>query len=328
MIGALKNLPSNFGVLDWAIVIIYLVCIVSVGVYTKRFIRGTADFIVAGRKLRTFLSIATMIGTELGLVTVMYAAQKGFTGGFAAFHIALVASVVTLLVGLTGFIVVPLRRARVMTIPEFYEQRFGKEVRIAGGAILALAGILNMGMFLKAGAIFVTGVTGMHSGFELKMIMTALLLLVLVYTTLGGMVSVVVLDYIQFVVLSFSLVAACLLSIHHLGWDTIIQTLGSVHGDAGFNPLNEEGFGFSYIVWMFFSALVACAIWQTAVLRACSAESVKVVKQTYILASAGFLIRLLIPFFFGVAALTFVAGSRLCRSYSCQRDNLLIRTSP
>ena len=29
-----------------------------------------------------------MIGTELGLVTVMYSAQKGFTGGFAAFHFA------------------------------------------------------------------------------------------------------------------------------------------------------------------------------------------------------------------------------------------------
>ena len=29
-----------------------------------------------------------MTGTELGLVTVMYSAQKGFIGGFAAFHIA------------------------------------------------------------------------------------------------------------------------------------------------------------------------------------------------------------------------------------------------
>ena len=30
----------------------------------------------------------------LGLVTVMFAAQKGFTGGFSAFHIAVVAGVV------------------------------------------------------------------------------------------------------------------------------------------------------------------------------------------------------------------------------------------
>ena len=77
-----------------------------------------SDYVVAGRSLKSFLAIATMIGTELGLVTVMYAGEKGFTGGFAAFHIGLVAGVVTLLVGITGFIVVPLREAGVMTIPE------------------------------------------------------------------------------------------------------------------------------------------------------------------------------------------------------------------
>ena len=48
----------------------------------------------------------------------------------------------------------------VMTIPEFYEKRFGsRNLRILGGFILAVAGILNMGLFLKAGAIFVAGIT-------------------------------------------------------------------------------------------------------------------------------------------------------------------------
>jgi len=79
------------------------------------------------------------------LVTVMYSAQKGFTGGFAAFHIALASAIVALVVGLTGFIVVPLRRMQVMTIPEFYERRFGHGVRILGGAILAFSGIQPFG---------------------------------------------------------------------------------------------------------------------------------------------------------------------------------------
>ena len=58
------------------------------------------------------------------MVTIMFSAQKGFTGGFAAFHISVVAAAVILVVALTGFIVVPLRRMKVMTIPEFYEKRF------------------------------------------------------------------------------------------------------------------------------------------------------------------------------------------------------------
>ena len=175
------GIESNFGPFDWCIVVGYLLVIVAIGVYIRRYISNVTDFIVAGRGLKTFLGVATMVGTELGLVTVMYSAQKGFTGGFAAFHIALASAIVALVVGLTGFIVVPLRRMQVMTIPEFYERRFGHGVRILGGTILAFSGILNMGMFLKAGSIFVMGITGMTSAFELKMIMTALLGMVLLY---------------------------------------------------------------------------------------------------------------------------------------------------
>ena len=73
-----------------------------------------------------------------------------------------------------------------MTIPEFYERRFSRGVRIFGGLVLALTGILNMGMFLRAGALFLTGLTGMTDPMTVKAVMTILLLLVLSYTVLGG----------------------------------------------------------------------------------------------------------------------------------------------
>ena len=303
------GIETKFSSLDWCIVVGYLITIVAVGVYIRRYITNVTDFIVAGRGLKTFLAIATMIGTELGLVTVMYSSQKGFTGGFAAFHIALAAAIVTLVVGLTGFIVVPLRRMKVMTIPEFYEKRFGRGVRILGGIILALSGILNMGMFLKAGSLFVMGITGLTRSVHLNIIMSVLLGMVLLYTTLGGMVSVVVLDYIQFVVLSFGLLAASLLSIRYLGWGNIIETVSSLKGRAGFDPFHGEGFGVPYVIWMFFLGLVSCAVWQTAVIRACSAENTRTVKKIYTWASIGFLMRFLLPYFLGICALTYMAGN-------------------
>ena len=73
------GIETNFTILDWCIVIGYLLIIVGIGVYIRRYIASATDFIVAGRGLKTFLAIATMIGTELGLVTVMYSSQKGFT---------------------------------------------------------------------------------------------------------------------------------------------------------------------------------------------------------------------------------------------------------
>jgi SSS family solute:Na+ symporter len=301
------GIQTNFTSLDWCIVAGYIGAVLAGGVYIRRYVKNAADFMIAGRGLGTFVAAATMIATELGLVTVMYAAQKGFTGGFAAFHIALAATIMTLMVGLTGFIVVPLRRLRVTTIPEYYEKRFGRGVRILGGLILALSGILNMGLFLNSASLFVMGITGLTGVFHLKLIMTALLAMVLIYTSLGGMVSVVVLDYVQFLVLSFAFVAMSFLSIQHLGWTNIVDTVVQLKGEAGFNPFHSEGFGVSYVVWMFFLGLVSCAVWQTAVIRACAADSVKTVKKIYLWSAVGFLIRFLLPYFFGISALVYMS---------------------
>jgi len=301
------DLQSNFTTLDWAIVVAYLAGSVAIGLYANRFIANMADYVVAGRALRPCLAIATMVGSELGLVTVMYSAQKGFTGGFAALHIGLVAGVVTLAVGLSGFIVVPLRRLGVMTIPEFYERRFGRGVRVLGGAILALAGILNMGLFLKAGSVFLTGLTGLTAPFELKLVMSVLLGLVLVYTILGGMVSVVITDYVQFVVLAFGMLLACAFAVGRLGWEPIFDTVASLKGEAGFDPFHGGGFGVDYVLWMVILGLISCAVWQTAVMRACAADSTRTVRRLYVWSSIGFMVRFMLPNFLGICALVYLA---------------------
>jgi len=137
--------------------------------------------------------------------------------------------------------------------------------------------------------------------------MSVLVLLVLAYTILGGMVSVVITDYMQFVVLSFGMIVACAFALNAVGWSTVVDTVQVVHDNAGFDPLDTEGFGPTYIVWQIFVAgLVSCAIWQTAVIRACAAESTQVVKRLYVWSSLGFMIRYLIPMFLGVCALGFL----------------------
>ena len=298
---------SNFATFDWVIVVAYLAGTVAIGLYANRYIKDMADYIVAGRSLKSSISVASMLGSEIGLVTVVYTAQKGFTGGFAAFHIGLVAGICCLLIGITGFIVVPLRRTGVMTIPEFYGQRFGTGVRVFGGAILALAGILNMGVFLKAGGIFVTSLTGMTDPGVVNIVMAVLISLVLAYTILGGMVSVVITDYIQFVVLSFGMIFVCLFCLYKFGWESIVETVKQVHGNAGFDPFDEAGFGPSYVAWMIFTfGLVACAVWPTAAMRICSAKDTQVVRRLYRWSSVGFMTRFIIPQFLGICALAFL----------------------
>ncbi len=301
---------TNFTNFDWAIVAVYLTVAVAIGIVANRYVANMVDFVVAGRGVRPALAVATLTGTELGLVTVMYCAQKGFTGGFAAFHIGVASGVVTFFVGLTGFIVVRLRRHGALTIPDYYRMRYGKKTQIVGGLMLAFGGILNMGMFLKAGSMFIVGITGMQSEAALTWVMIALLGLVLFYTVLGGMISVILTDYIQFVVLSFGLFLATALMINNLGWNHIFDIVMEQKGEAGFNPLLAEStFGVDYVVWMVFLGLVNCALWPTAVARALACDSEKTVKKQYMWSSISFAIMFIVPYFWGICAFVYIVDT-------------------
>ena len=152
---------TNFSTVDWIIVIVYPMISLGIGIFVSKFIKNMNDFVCAGKGLGTALGVATLTGTELGLITVMYSSQKAFNGGFATFHIALIAGVVTFFVGASGFFLYRLREMQVLTIPEFYERRFDKKTRILGGIMMAAGGILNMGLFLKIGSMFIVGITGL-----------------------------------------------------------------------------------------------------------------------------------------------------------------------
>ena len=295
--------------LDTSIIILYLLSIFSIGLYTRHYIKDFSDFMIAGRNVSLALSVVTMLGSELGLITVMYTAQTGVNGLFASFHIGLAAFLVTLFIGLTGFVVVKLRQLRVKSIPEYYQFRFGKKVRVLGAFLLVLGGILNMGLFLKVGAIFIQAVFGLDpEGSTLIIIMFILLVLVLVYTISGGMISVIVTDYIQYVVLSLGFIFAVFYSINYFGWNNIFLELEKLKNyEEVYNPLENKGF--SYISWQVILGFVSAVVWPTAITRVLAIKDVKMVKLQYIWSSISFLSRFIIPCFLGICAFLYFDGN-------------------
>ncbi len=291
--------------IDLLICGLYLSFVIWLGFFSKNHVHSIVDYLVAGRKVTPYLGVASLGGTELGLITVMYNAQKGFSTGLSALHMPIIAGIVTLIVGLTGFIVVPLRRLKVLTIPEFYELKFDKSTRVFGAVILVFAGVLNMGLFLKVAAVFVAIIFGLSpTGAPLIMIMAVLLALVLFYTLMGGMVSVVVTDFVQFILLSISLGLFAYILFQGIGWNQLISVWESNHGVVGFNPLNSmSGFGVSYVIWMVVTAgLVSIAIWPTALSRALIMPSDNAVKKQYLLASVPMMARFVLPTMIGAMA--------------------------
>ena len=295
---------------DYYIVLTYIVSVFYLGVKYRDRSSDFSNFMIAGRKVGLSLGVATMLGTELGLITVMYNAQTGFNDFFAAFHIGLFALVVTLFIGITGVVVVKLRELKVKSIPEYYEIRFGKNVRILGAILLVIGGILNMGLFLKVGAIFVQGILSATYGISwlegnesiLAIIMTILLVMVLLYTILGGMISVIITDYIQFVVLSIGLILSVIFSVYTIGWFNIFNNLEILSSNPKlvYDPFQSRG-GL-YVSWQLVLGFVSAIIWPTAITRALSLKSPETVKKQYLWSSISFLIRFMIPCFLGICA--------------------------
>jgi len=216
--------------LDWTIVVVYLAGCTAAGLWMRRYVRNVDDFAIAAREMEVNLGVASLAATEVGIVTVMYTAEMGFKHGLAGATTGVLTALAMLVVGLTGFVIVPLRNARVMTIPELFEKRFGKRVRWLAGLVVILGGVLNMGVFLRAGGDFLMHVTGMAPTASLplpgttwslgylQLVMTALLAIVLAYTVLGGMLSVLITDYLQFLVMGAGIVVTSVLVLRSVGW--------------------------------------------------------------------------------------------------------------
>src|SRR5437868_9097341 len=128
----------NFTSLDWAIVIGYLVVSVSVGLIGKRYVGNVSHYLVAGRELGMYLGIATLAATEIGTITFMYNGELGYKYGFAAFAAAMISGVVMIVVGRTGLVVARFRALRLMTVPEYFQHKYSRGLRLLAGILVAV----------------------------------------------------------------------------------------------------------------------------------------------------------------------------------------------
>lgn len=302
---------ANFSwLVDGSIVGLYLVVTMVAGLMVRKYVGKVEHFLVAGREMNVFLGIASLAATEFGIVTCMYTAQAGYEFGFAGATPGILQALAMFLIGITGFCVKPLRDSGVMTIPELFEARFGTFVRWLSGVVIVLGGLLNMGVFLRIGGEFLVLATGMNEKY-LVMTMTALLLMVAIYTILGGMLSVLVTDFLQFIVMSIGLLSVTYLIVGKVGWNTIVDTVEKTHGLGGFNPFFHPKLGFEYVLAQAFVQVAATLTWQTTIARLLAAKDTWTGQKIYIGTSFFFVCRFLIPGIWGIAALAMLSPEQM-----------------
>jgi SSS family solute:Na+ symporter len=294
---------TNFNwLLDGSIVGLYLLVTMIAGLMVRKYVGKVEHFLVAGREMDVYLGIASLAATEFGIVTCMYTAQNGYEKGFAGATPGILMAVAMAGVGLTGFVIKPLRDSGVITIPELLDQRFGPRVRWAAGVVIVLGGLLNMGVFLRTGGQFLVLVAGLDVRY-LEIMMTALLVGVAVYTILGGMLSVLVTDFLQFVVMSIGLILVTILILMNVGWEKLVTTVETHYGPGGFNPFVNPTMGWQYVLFNLMLNTAAVLTWQTIIARVLAAKDTKTGRKVYTRTSFFFVCRFLIPGIWGIAAL-------------------------
>jgi SSS family solute:Na+ symporter len=288
---------------DGSIVGLYLLATMIAGVMVRKYVGKVEDFLVAGREMNVYLGIASLAATEFGIVTCMYTAQNGYDKGFSGSIVGITTAIGMFLVGWTGFCIKPLRESGVMTIPQLFRTRYGNGVQWLAGVVIVLGGLLNMGVFLRVGGEFLAVVCGFNLN-KIELVMTILLVGVAVYTIMGGMLSVLITDFMQFVIMSAGLIVISFIILHQVKWTNMVNTVQTRYGDGGFNPFKHPAMGWPYVIANFVANTAAALTWQTQIARVLAAKDSKTGRKVYTGTSFFFVCRFLIPGIWGIAALT------------------------
>mgnify|MGYP001614824366 FL=1 len=180
------------------LVAVYLLITIAIGLVAARRVKNTADFAIAGRNLPLVMIITTTFATWFGSETVLGIPAKFIDGGLGAVvEDPFGAGTCLILVGL--FFAGKLYRMTLLTISDYYRERYGRVVEVACSLIIMLsylgwvsAQVTALGLvfnLLSGGAVSVP--VGMVIG----------VVSILAYTLFGGMWSVAVTDFIQMIIL-------------------------------------------------------------------------------------------------------------------------------
>jgi SSS family transporter len=180
------------------LVIFYLLITIAIGLWAAKRVKNTADFAIAGRHLPLIMIVTTTFATWFGSETVLGIPAKFVQGGLnSVVEDPFGAGTCLILVGL--FFASRLYKMTLLTISDYYRERFGRVIEVVCSLIIILsylgwvsAQVTALGLVfnvLSEGAI--SPPVGMVIG----------TVSILAYTLFGGMWSVAVTDFIQMIIL-------------------------------------------------------------------------------------------------------------------------------
>ena len=213
--------------IDYFVVIAYLVGIMLLGLYFRRFIHSSKDYFLGGRTLPFWAIGMSIVVSDIGALDFVGVSGQAYRYGIAVGNFDWIGSVPGML--LAAFIFIPyFWKAGVYTIPEYLGRRYNDYVRTAAALTWIVFFAFDLGIMFWASAVMLKALLGWPIWFSI--ILTALI--VGFYTFFGGLTAVVMTDVVQMVIMFVGGATLVFLGFYHVGgWSGLVEKVSAM-GDG------------------------------------------------------------------------------------------------
>ena len=281
------------------LVIAYLLVTIAIGLLAAKRVKSSADFAIAGRHLPLAMIVTTTFATWFGSETVLGIPAKFVNSGLnGVVEDPFGAGSCLILVGL--FFASKLYRMNLLTISDYYRERYGRSVEVICSIIIMVsylgwvsAQVTALGLVFN---LLSDGVISMPLG------MTIGVVSVLAYTLFGGMWSVAITDFMQMIILVVGLAALAVFAGNQAGGADKVLALAVSQDLFKFLPepnMKEILFFVAAAITMMFGSIPQQDVFQ----RVMSANSLNAATKGPIIGGICYILFAFVPMFLVVSAL-------------------------
>ncbi len=283
-----------------AFVIAYLLVTIAIGLLAARRVHGAKDFLVAGRSLPLYMNVATVFATWFGAETVLSVSATFAKDGLHGipgdpFGAAACLVIAALLFARLFY------RMNLLTIGDFYRQRYGKAVEVLTSVAIVVSYLGWTSAQLTALGLVIATLSGGSVGLD-----TAILIgagVVLVYTIFGGMWSVAFTDLFQTIVIFIGLTLVAFLVSDLAGGAGKVIAQASADGKLTMFPVDMDAKAWWAMAGAFFAFAFGSVPQQDVFQRMTSAKDENTAVRGTIIGGLLYFAFAFVPIFIAYAAL-------------------------
>ena len=228
LLAAEPQLRLDANAVDYALIALYFVFVVGIGIAARRSVSSSIDFFLSGRSLPAWVTGLAFISANLGAVEIMGMSANGAQFGIPTVHYFWIGAIPAML--FLGVVMMPFYYgSKVRSVPEFMKRRFGTGAHLVNALSFAIAQLLIAGINL----FLLAKIVNILLGWNLYISLVVAAAIVLSYISLGGLSAAIYNEVLQFFVIVAALLPLTLIGLHKVGGYSGLKAKITASGSDG-----------------------------------------------------------------------------------------------